>query len=270
MQACHHASLALRRGATLALVAGMLVLPAVVPSAQAVPFNYPDQAGLTVDFLDIAETPSTSYELFGQPVSSGDSLLFNPTQFHVGVGGGQFELIDSQLNFIVQAKAGYGINGFGLSEAGDFSLVGTGTSATNVKVGANILIAVSQIEGVDVTPIWVPAASLVFSPSDSFNLADAPHDPPQWSGSAYVDIADYLDSQNIIGAATKIYVAINNQLAAFSEAGSIAMINKKLVDGVGITIDTGPWNPIPEPSTFALAAIGLCFAGWFGRKRLAK
>jgi hypothetical protein len=268
MKASNLVPLTLRRSVSFALVAGAFLLLRTSSPLLAVTIPYGNEFGSTVDFLNINETPSTGGELFGDPDISGDALLFDPTGFQLTVGGGGFGVVDSHLNFIIQAKAGFGIQGFGISESGDVTLAGAGTAATFAQVGASVLIAVTEIDGVGVTPLLIPAANLGFVPSSSFNLPANPGMTP-WGGSQYLDIAAYLASQNILGSATRIVVDMDNVLTAFSEPGTIATIHKKLVDGVGITVVTEPGNPIPEPSTLALASIGLLVAGWYGRRKMA-
>jgi hypothetical protein len=67
--------------------------------------------------------------------------------------------------------------------------------------------------------------------------------------------------------ATKVEVAINNQLLTTSESGTIAVIAKKEFR-IGITPEiTGDPLGIPEPGTLALAVLAACALGVAGRRQ---
>lgn len=264
-------------------------------TAFAVPitYNYPSAAGSTVDFTNITETPtlaSAAAKLggqakhftdidpfagpFGAPTASGNSLLFQPTTFSLTVSGSDpdvnADILDSQLQMTIAAKSGYGINAFAIQEAGDAQFPLGGTKATWAQVAASIFVTVNQIDGKAISPIFVPANNAIFIPTGYF---DAPTDGKltPWTGSGIIDIAAYLASQSILGTATSIDVTLDNTLYAGStDPGKIAKIQKKLFDGTSFTVVTTPGNPIPEPSSLVLAAIGIIGVGWYGRRNLRR
>ncbi|MBL9122310.1 MAG: PEP-CTERM sorting domain-containing protein [Planctomycetaceae bacterium] len=248
-------------------------------------YSYGNAAGSTVDFIGVSETPTLAsaadqkahFEAisktegpFGAPSVGGDSLLFNPATFSLTVVGVGADILDSQLSFTIAAKAGYGIDAFGIQEAGDYTFPVGGGAGTWASVGAAVSVVVTEIDGKAVTPIFVPTENAVILPSSSFFGTGSPVPASPWSGTGYVDIAAYLASLSIMGTATQVDVTLDNTLyAGSSEAGKIAKIQKKLFDGTSITVVTNN-NPIPEPSSLVLAALGAVGVGWCGRRQFRK
>lgn len=276
MQARNSAHFAPWQGVLCALtVCGLLAACSAPAYAVPVTYSYGNVSGTTVDFVGIAETPTLASAPdqkahfdpgpgpFGVPTGSGDSLLFNPTTFSLTSVDGASDSLDSQLSFEIHAKPGFSIEGFGLQESGDvFFLDATGASWA--AVGAIINIVVIEIDGKAVAPIFVPQENAVFTPTGGY-FAGAPLYIDVWSGSAYVDIGAFLGN---LGNATKVSVSLDNTLFASSEGpGAQVTINKKLADGTGITVVTEPGNPIPEPSSLLLAALGCVGVGAYGMRR---
>ncbi len=225
-------------------------------SAQAASIFYgnfgPVPPGFT--FTDVTESSGTDpVPLYGPPSPFAIGLDFNPASFVATAAGGSADLTDGQLNFTVVAGPGQSIAGINLFEAGDYTLAGIGTPATQVSAGAILRAAVTQINGVSVAPInLIPVNASV-----GFNLVANPGVVQPWSLGLGLNVAGQLGpGQN----ATKVDVVINNQMLAFSEAASLAFIAKKdfIIDIV----------PVPEPTTWLLGVSG--FAAVLGVSRFAR
>jgi hypothetical protein len=147
---------------------------------------------------------------------------------------------------------GPSINTVSLFEAGDFSLAGVGTAATQAFAGAIIRATVTQINGVNVAPINLAPSNA----SVGFNLLANPGVVQPWSLGTVLNVAGQLAPNQ---HATKVDISINNQLLALSEPGSLAFIAKK-----EFIVST---NAIPEPATAGLAGLSLCGLGLAARKR---
>lgn len=290
MQARKSAHFASLRGVLCAL--GLSCILSSTALAVPITYTYPNASGSTVDFSNISETPTLASALdqaahftaidplagpFGAPTASGNSLSFNPSSFTLAVTGpakitdpATADILDSQLNFTISAKAGYGIDSFAVQEAGDVFFGFGATSKSWAAVAAAINVSVTQIDGKAVTPVWVPSANAVFIPTGSFNGAANPLSTI-WTGSGVIDISGYLASQNILGTATKIDVSLDNTLYAGSgDVNKLVKIQKKLFDGTSFTVTTTPGNPVPEPSSIVLAAMGMLGVGWYGRRNLRR
>jgi hypothetical protein len=255
-----------------------------------VPIKYGSFSGTTVNYTGVSEDTNSgdTLPLFGEPATlgpvtpgfpavpcvncaiPGNSLNFDPTGFGASASGaGGTDITDGNLTFTVVAKQGHGITSISLAEAGDLTLAGTGTDATNVGVSANGALNIVAVDGAGITPIVVPI-SLTMTPSGgTFGLvSDGGASAPfpyfaNWSGSWAQNLSTIL-AANGFGPnqlVTQLSINIDNTLTASSEAGTIALIAKKEFGGLSITATT-----IPEPATWILLAIcGL--AGAACRKR---
>lgn len=266
--------LATRRVFVRALLVAVCIAWGFSTSASAVTFNYGNLPGATVDFIGVNETPAKNSDpffgnpLFGTPQSIGDAITFNPSSFSVYVGGGAADGVNSVLKFNLEAKDGYGIEAFRVQEQGDFTLQPkfNGATPTWASVAAPLDLTVTEIDGKAVTPIAIPTQNVAFTNGGMFSLP-ANAGSGNWFGSLYVDIAAYLASQSIMGVATAVEVELDNRLAVQSQSGTTAKIQKKLFDSVGLSVVTGPGNPVPEPSTIVLTLMGLAGFTLFRRRR---
>jgi PEP-CTERM motif len=255
---------------TLALLAGVVLFCATSHVAVAAAINYGDFVGNTVMYLGVTEdglTPGDAPPLYGPPSVVGDSIDFDPVGFDANASGaGGNDITDGQLNFRVMSKPGKVINSLTFTEAGDTTLSGFGTDKTFTAVTASGILDIFEVNGVGINNISVPI-SLTFSPSGGdYALATDGGGGPLyhtiWSGSSFMDLNAILAANNVNGQATKISLNLNNTLTALSELGTAALIAKKDVGGLSITVN-GP-NPgpgggpeIPEPASMMLAALGL-------------
>jgi hypothetical protein len=212
-----------------------------------------------VMFNDVEESSGTDpVPLYGPPEPFSVGLDFDPAGFVATANGGNEDITDGQINYTLMGSGGTGIDSIRLFEAGDYSLTGVGTAATQALAGAIMRATVTQIDGVNVAPIDLTPVNA----SVGFNLAANAGVVQPWSLNLTMNVDAQLTArgrQFAIGA-TKIEVVIDNQLQALSQIDSQSFIAKK---EFRMEIDR---NFIPEPSTFALLGVALCGCGLFARR----
>ncbi len=232
-------------------IAGAAVTAAAVACATAGLANpsdaaiaYGDFAGTTVDYINVTEDDQN---LFGAPIVTGDTITFSPVGFEVASSGAAPpRLVSADITMVIDARPGYSISGFRISEAGAFSLLGFGTGATAVMAGFNVDINVLEVDGVAVPGGILLAQS---SLSADFNFADEGLVVGKpWQQEHTIDVAALALSAGITGEVTLLSLTIQNNLAAQSEGNTTAFIDKKALNGLSITL--------PEPSSMGLLALG--------------
>lgn len=213
--------------------------------------------------------------LFNAPTTVGDSLDFNPTFSSIASGAGSTTFTDGQLNFTIDANANAVVQSIGFTEVGDTTLIGAGTDATQTWVALAVIAQVTEIDNVAVSGLPQITAMGAFNPSSGdFKLVTDGAGLKIWSGGVpTININGWLTANSIpfVNGATKVEVALNNQLYAASEAGTTAAIFKKDIDantGVRIIINGGGDPEVPEPATVVLAGLAVV-AGVVARRRLA-
>jgi hypothetical protein len=237
-----------------------------VPAVDAASINYGTFGPISgITFQNVIESSGTdAVPMYGPPDPFVVGLDFDPTNFTSSSTNVNADVTDGQLNFTVQGAVGpdgyVGVSGINVFERGDYKLAGVGTAATSVSASAIVLATITQINGLAVAPISLPAVSASFGDSLPGAVAVAP-----WSLGLFLDIAGQLPGLGY-GAndvATKVEVEINNGLLTTSEAGTVAFIAKKDFR-IGLIPDPVGEPFIPEPSTFVLATMvagGLSLAG---------
>jgi hypothetical protein len=247
------------------LIFATSVVLSLAAAVQAAPINYGDLTASTITYQQVREDSSTdSAPLFGTPTVSGDSLLFNPVSFGAFSSNGLPDLTNGTLATTIAAKPGQFILAINLSEAGDYTLGGTGTAATKVSVAAPWFIRVTEVNNAPLPngPLTFNSASVPVNPvafSPSGGTYDLVNDPTSgiWTGSALIDISVYLAAAGISGEATKLDFSWNNDLLALSEQGTVSFIKKKQ-NGVTLTTIT------PEPTSLSILALA---GAVLGRRR---
>ena len=218
--------------------------------------NYGDSPLLPpgVRFLQVTESSATDdVPLYGPPDYFSVGMDFDPTNFVAAGTNGPADITNGQLNFGVKGNTTpllVAIDQISLFEAGDYTLVGVGTSATQVLAGAIMRVTVTEIDG-------VPRAPLNLTPvnaSVGFNLAANPGVVQPWSLGLSMNIDAQLAGMGIpfVAGATEIEVVIDDELLALSETSSIASIAKK-----DFRIDVVT-EVIPEPAALTWAGLALC------------
>ena len=236
----------------------IMILLYVCSSANAASINYGDFAGSSVMYLDVTETANTPDDeepLYRSPTLSGTKLDFDPAGFSASGTGGSVDLTDGQLNFTLMGLPGNAIMSISFSEGGDYSLVGTGSAATQIFYGLAVSsVTVLEVDGMALgSPVNLAAAS-AFGVDD---LSDGIDISAPWSLALNYDVNAALTQASVdfITGATKLEIAVNNTLGAISEPSSIAFIAKK---DFMIDVETEVFTKnVPEPTTALLALLAL-------------
>ncbi|HEX5068387.1 MAG TPA: PEP-CTERM sorting domain-containing protein [Myxococcota bacterium] len=200
--------------------------------------------------------------LFDAPTVSGNSLLFSPSNYVAqasGAGGNDSAL--GLFQTVITATPLFTIDQLNLTEFGDATLLGAASSGTGVFASLAGFVRVLEVNGLPITPLTIGfnAGGLQNGSFTPGTLGTTGLDrntnggTTLWSGQLSVDIAAALALAGISGNATKVELALDNDLYAYSEfASNSAKIQKKAVTGPTIIIDV-----IPEPGTAALLCVGL-------------
>jgi hypothetical protein len=195
--------------------------------------------------------PGDPEPLFGAPVVSGNVLLFSPTAFTANAtGAGGFVDTGSQLQFeLIGNTSSDFIDKITIQEFGDvvFAGVPTATAATGTFINMTLFVTVMEVNGSAIAPITGSVAGS-FTVGPSFDaVTQGQNTTTLWQGTAFFDVDAFLAANSIVGSATKVRVALDNDLFAFSEAGTSSKVQKKVANGIVVTI--------PEPSALALLAL---------------
>jgi hypothetical protein len=236
-------------------------------AAEATSINYgnfgPTPPG--VGFLNVTESSGTDpVPLYGPPIYQPTSLTFHPTSFVSSGTGGASDITEGQLNAIIAGDLtppnGAAIQVINLSEAGDYTLVGTGTTATGASAGAILRATVLAIDGLSVAPIALTPVNA----SVGFNLVANAGLVQPWALGLGLNVQSQLTALGIpfqLGA-TRVDVVIDNALVTTSEPGSVAFVAKKQF---ALDLGTLPGRVVPEPGMACLLGLGLC--GLAARRR---
>src|SRR5262245_13353249 len=226
--------------------------------------NHGNFAGTNVTFGNVSETSTFGdpEPLFGAPSVSGNSLLFSPPNFTATTSGaGGLDQTGALLQTVITATPVSTIGTVNFTEFGDATLIGPANAGTGVFASLAGFVRVLEVNGLPITPLTIGfnAGGLQNGSFTPGTLGTAGLDrisnpgTTLWSGTLSVDIAAALALAGISGKATKVELALDNDLYAYTEAaGNSAKIQKKAVTGPTIIIDI-----IPEPGTAALLCIGL-------------
>src|SRR5215213_3936096 len=122
---------ALSRVMALALCSALLGIFSTVANAASISYGNFGPVPPGVTFLNVTETstPPDPLPLYGPPTVFSAGLDFNPVGFSAGGAAGSGDITNGQLNFTVMAPD---VNVINVAEAGDYTLVGFGTPATQV------------------------------------------------------------------------------------------------------------------------------------------
>lgn len=197
-----------------------------------------------VTFIDVMESSTTdSVPLFGPPAPFSAGLDFDPAGFAASALGGASDKTAGRLEFTITTGPLLAIANLELWEAGDYTLAGVGTSATQAMAGALITATVTQINGVNVAPV----ALAPINASLGFNLVANPGVLQPWSLGLSTNVAAQLGPGLW---ATSIDVVIDNELGSVSQSGSLAFLAKK---DFQFKVST---QAVPEPSSLLLLTCG--------------
>ena len=208
-----------------------------------------DVSGTTIDFINISEGSPTgdSLPLYGQPVASGDNLVFPTTAGFAAasIDGTGSDQTDGKLSFTMVAKPGFTISAFNYNEGGVTTLNGpfmSGDAFTQVVAFASV-----KVLEINNSPVSLPTLQsfMAVSPSGGqYLLSDigGTSYSTGWSGSLNLPLP---------AGTTRALVTLDNNLFATTQGdGTRAFIDKKSFD---IDIDT----VVPEPATVALGVMAM-------------
>ena len=100
----------------------------------------------------------------------------------------------------------------------------------------------------------MPSGSSAYEPhSGTFTLAADGGAGVLWEGALNADIGAFLASKGYSGAATQIYLSLDDVLSTWSTAGASADVEKKLFD-VSVRVDPVPSHPRSPSSASAPSA----------------
>lgn len=213
---------------------------------------YADQTGASFFFQNMQEDTTTAGDpepIFGAPTVSGDTLIFTPTAFASNASGGASDQTNGtfRVDIVSQDNTSIAIEELLVTELGDYSLTGAGTSGTTASALAGAFLVINEVNVAG----SIIATALATSVTD-FVSFDTPTQAGGWTLSLYADISAFLDpfySDDVF--ATSVSVVWNNDLATNSELGTTAQIQKK----IGLPAVT--MEVIPEPGTGLLVGMGL-------------
>ena len=276
------------RACCLPCLSALILVACAATSSFAVPINYGDFMGQTVNYLMVQEDanspPPDAPPLFGKPTVlqnpypalpctiatctiPGDTLDFTPVGFAASASGaGGNDITDGNLAFMVQAKPGQSIKNIKIKEFGDTTMSGTvplNSNATATVVRMPVFIDIVEVNGLPITPIKlsdtsVPAIVATFTPSNGdyylgIDGNGGPFFTTTWSGELFANL------EAVMKGITKITVNLDNVLIATSELNTSALIAKK--DFFIVTTN------VPEPSTCGLVLVVIAVGGCVARRR---
>lgn len=248
------------RGMKAIVGASAVAFLAAAPIASAAPINYGSFSGNTVVFQDIVEDSVTDpTPLYDTPSVVGDQLNFSPTSFGSFATGGDADITDGLLQGKVSAQQGYHLETFSFSEFGDYTLIGeNGTNATSANIGQVFFVTITEVDGVALgANSFTLVGNSSFTSGGTFVLPDDAGIAQPWFGSGSIDLTAGLAAQKaefpgLYGDfVTGIEFTSNNTLAATSESGTVAFIQKK---DVSLEIVA-----VPEPASLSLLGLGATF-----------
>ena len=211
----------------------------------------PDFPPAGTQYMNVTESSGTDgVPLFGAPTINLDTLDFDPMGFVASAVDGHSDLTDGQLNFTITMLPGAGINSLFISESGDFSLFGSGTSTTAVSAGISVHVTILDVDGVPV----VSPISVIGSTTLTADLTSSPGNAQSWSNGLFVDFGPALANAGLTPTlgVTRAEVVLDDILIAVSESQSTALIAKK-----DFSIEpTVTGTPTPEPASLTLLGLG--------------
>lgn len=163
--------------------------------------------------------------LFGDPCVVGDTFTFSPDNFRAESTNANSVNVQDIMSVDLSAHNNFAITKIGITEYGDYGILGTGFVDMTGSLSA---------EDSDNSSFY--SANLTISPAMPINSGTG-----DWSASVWININN----------AKNLSVSLENGILAFADAGSAAFIQKKIVgNAVAVTV-------VPEPATLLLLSLGM-------------
>lgn len=254
MSAFFRTSAAWALGGVLLLLAGQVGATTV----------YGTYVGPNVTYSNMQETATSTLPvpdaepLFEAPIGLGNQLLFFPTNFRANAADGSYDTTGSQFQTLIMGTSPTDVlTQFNITEFGDAQIGGAGgTAATGTYAAMVGFLTVLETTSGPIAPVVIPFVG-AFAPSDVLDYVNN-FGTSVWSATVSIDISAYVPN------ATKIQLSLDNDLAAYSEPGTTASIQKKVVNGPAVVISV-----VPEPGTGILVGGGLLIMSLRNRRSRA-
>lgn len=230
----------------------LAVLSGAIMTADASPINYGDFGPAfphgSTTYLDVTESSGTdAVPVFGPPTIVGNALDFDPKGLVSFATNAQSDITDGQLNCGFTMLPGTAMSMLLVTEAGDYTLFGSGTSTTQLASALSARIRILEVDG---TPLALPIDVVISTSTTRDLISDGPVLLAPWSLDLLIDFGSVLvanDTPFTLGV-TQANVVIDNTLLTISEDTSVVFLAKKefYIEG----------TVVPEPATLALLALG--------------
>lgn len=256
-----------QRPTKLLIAAALLLAGQAAPTHAAILYgDFSDIPPGSVMYTDVTES-STSDPVppprYGAPDVSIDLMDFDPTSFGATATGANpsADLMEGQLNFGFETIPGKGLKSLAISEGGDFTLFGSGTSVSAVSAGLFVRVDITEVNGVLLSQPIVVIGSSMFTA----DLANSPGMNQPWGNTLLVDFGPALLNAGfdpLVDRATAGEAVVNNSLVAVSEfnPSTVSQVVKK-----DFKVIPQVTNAVPEPGSIAL--LGLAGLAMIQRRR---
>ncbi len=165
--------------------------------------------------------------LFGDPVVSGNTFIFTPSNFRAESVNGVAAIVSDRMEVTITAKPGSVITGIRITEYGDYGILSQGMVSVS---GTMFLTNLNEFE-VRYSDFGSNPASPISSGIGS------------WDAEVAVDSFEW----------PRLKLVLDNNLMAISSPGSVTFIEKKVM-GSAVSVEI-----IPEPATIAILTLGALF-----------
>ena len=229
----------------LAAIAAVAFLTHAASSNAAI-MNFGTFVGDTATFVDVTEDNQDTTQHYGSVDVVDDTLLLDPIGFGAQISPGPgVDFIDSELEMMIVANAGFTLDAISYAEEGDYTVAGD----AEVKVGLPYFWEIVEVDGNAIAPIGGNGQS-------SFSTT-TPGTGEIWELGFDIDLIGELAAAEAIHGEigttiTKVNLRFDNALTAdAADASSAAFIKKKQIDGLTVT------TSVPEPSSLLGLLVGL-------------
>ena len=185
----------------------------------------------------------TDNGLFGTPTLSGAKILFSsPSNFKATASNGSAQTTSDRVSFLLSKTNGSDLDTIGVSETGDWSILGAGLAKVTGALFFYSHDAATFGQEYSVSPVvtyknvenGITTVSPVIPSGTSSGI---------WTAELFLDLPAGLKTGELV---------LNNNLQVTSGSASTSLIQKK-----GITIGVG----VPAPGTPEPTAMAVLFAG---------